>query len=94
MGRMADARKRARRGALPAPEPVQEPAAETRPEARTASSTAHALASVYAISCHGSAPASCKWYEQTLIGFHFGISCAQNVIMSVMSRSDGSGGNT
>jgi len=33
MGRMADARKRARRGALPAPEPVQEPAAETRPEA-------------------------------------------------------------
>jgi purine-binding chemotaxis protein CheW len=30
---MADARKRARRGALPAPEPVQEPAAEARSEA-------------------------------------------------------------
>ena len=33
MGRMADARKRARRGASPAPEPVQEPAAEARSEA-------------------------------------------------------------
>ena len=34
MGRMADARKRARRGASPAPEPVQEPAAEARSEAK------------------------------------------------------------
>jgi len=33
MGRMADARKRARRGASPAPEPVQERAAEARSEA-------------------------------------------------------------
>lgn len=33
MGRMADARKRARRGALPAPEPVPEPAAEAQSEA-------------------------------------------------------------
>jgi len=32
MGRMADARKRARRGASPAPEPVQEPEAEARAE--------------------------------------------------------------
>jgi purine-binding chemotaxis protein CheW len=31
---MADARKRARRGASPAPEPVQEPAAEARSEAK------------------------------------------------------------
>ena len=33
MGRMADARKRARRGALPAPEPVPEPAADPRSQA-------------------------------------------------------------
>ena len=52
-----------------------------------------AFASVYAISWCGSAPASCRWYEHTFIGFHFGTSLAQNVTMSVMRRIDGSGGN-
>ena len=44
----------------------------TWPESRTASSTAIALASPYASSCTGVAPASCRWYGHTLIGFHVG----------------------
>jgi hypothetical protein len=46
--------------------------AETRPDARTASSTSIAVASANAISCTGVAPASCRWYEHTLIGFQAG----------------------
>ena len=42
----------------------------------------------------GVAPASCRWYEQTLIGFHFGISLVVNRITSLISRIDGAGGNT
>jgi hypothetical protein len=44
----------------------------TCPDSRTASSTPIAVASAYAISCTGVAPASWRWYEQTLIGFHRG----------------------
>ena len=44
----------------------------TWPDSRTASSTSIAVASAYATSSTGVAPASCRWYEQTLIGFHFG----------------------
>ena len=62
--------------------------------ALTASSTAIALAKAYAISCTGVAPASCRWYEQMLIGFHFGIASTVNAIMSLIRRIDGSGGNT
>ena len=40
--------------------------------ARTASSTATAVAIENAISCTGVAPASCRWYEQMLTGFHLG----------------------
>ena len=38
------------------------------------------------------APASCRWYEQTLIGFHFGACSAHQAIMSTIRRRDGSGG--
>jgi hypothetical protein len=47
-------------------------AAGTWPESRTASSTAMAVDKAYATSCTGVAPASCKWYEQTLMGFQRG----------------------
>ncbi len=47
--------------------------AGTSSRSRTASSTATALASAKAISCTGVAPASCRWYEQTLMGFQRGI---------------------
>src|SRR5690349_20997569 len=66
--------------------------AGTWPDSRTASSTPMALASEYAISWTGVAPASCKWYEHTLIGFHFGIHSAQNAIMSTINRKLGCGG--
>ena len=48
----------------------------------------------YASSCTGVAPASCRWYEQTLVGFHFGTSEYEKTIVSLISRSEGSGGNT
>src|SRR4029453_3344290 len=64
----------------------------TWPDSRTASSTPTAVARLYAISCVGGAPASCRWYEQTFIGFHLGIHSAQNATMSTISRRDGSGG--
>ncbi len=47
-----------------------------------------------ATSCTGVAPASCRWYEQMLIGFHFGVFSTLHAIMSVMSRIEGSGGKT
>ncbi len=59
---------------------------------RTSSSTAWAVESAKAISCTGVAPASWRWYEQMLIGFHFGTSSTVNAIMSAISRIDGSGG--
>jgi hypothetical protein len=31
------------------------------------------VASAYAVSWTGVAPASCRWYEQMLVGFHLGI---------------------
>src|SRR6187551_1577733 len=37
-------------------------------------------------------PASRMWYPETEIVFHFGTWSAQNAIMSVMMRIDGSGG--
>ena len=60
---------------------------------RAASSTACAVDSAYAISWTGVAPASCRWYEQMLIGFHFGTSSTVKAIMSAISRIDGPGGN-
>jgi hypothetical protein len=66
---------------------------ETRPVARTASRTVAALARVKATSSTGSAPASWRWYEHTLMGFHRGTSCRVQVIRSVVSRIDGAGGN-
>ncbi len=66
----------------------------TWPESRTASSTATAVDSAKATSCTGVAPASCRWYEQMLMGFHLGVLATLQAIMSVMSRIDGSGGNT
>jgi hypothetical protein len=59
---------------------------------RTASSTPMAVASEYAISCTGVAPASCRWYEHTFIGFHFGAFSAHQATMSTINRRDGSGG--
>ena len=50
-----------------------------------------AVASAYAISCTGVAPASCRWYEQTLIGFHAGTWRTVWQIRSTVSRRDGSG---
>ena len=46
-----------------------------------------------AISCTGVAPASCRWYEQMLIGFHLGTSSTVKAIMSAISRIEGPGGN-
>ena len=64
----------------------------TWPESRTASSTAIALASPYASSCTGVAPASCRWYGHTLIGFHAGTCFTVYAIRSTVSRFDASGG--
>ena len=63
----------------------------TWPDARTASSTSIAVASAYATSSTGVAPASCRWYEQTLIGFHFGTCRTAWHTRSTVSRRDGSG---
>ena len=68
--------------------------AGTWPESRTASRTAIAVDIAKATSCTGVAPASCRWYEQMLIGFHFGVFSTLHAIMSVMSRIEGSGGKT
>ena len=62
------------------------------PDSRTASSTPIAFARPYASSCTGVAPASCRWYGQTLIGFHCGMFCTVNTIRSTVSRFDASGG--
>ena len=45
--------------------------------ARLAHRVEHAIAvaSPYASSCTGVAPASCRWYGHTLIGFHCGTCC-------------------
>src|SRR5688572_14056910 len=51
-----------------------------------------AVASENAISCTGVAPASCKWYEHTFIGFHLGAWLAHHATMSTINRFDGSGG--
>ena len=64
----------------------------TDPLARTASSTSIAFASEYAISCTGVAPTSCRWYEQTFMGFHFGACSAHHAIVSTISRRDAPGG--
>ena len=64
----------------------------TCPESRTASRTAIAFASPYASSCTGVAPASCKWYGQTLIGFHAGTFFTVYTMRSTVSRFDASGG--
>ena len=53
-----------------------------------------ALASANAISCTGVAPTSCRWYEQMLIGFHFGTSSTVHSIVWRVRSSDGRGGNT
>ena len=66
-------------------------AALTWPESRTASSTPIAVARPYANSCTGVAPASCRWYGHTLMGFHLGISRTVYVIRSTVSRRLGSG---
>ena len=42
----------------------------------------------------GVAPASCRWYEQTFIGFHLGRAVTAQATVSVVSRSDGPGGKT
>ena len=55
-----------------APKTPGNASAETCPLSRTESSTSMALASANETSCTGVAPTSCKWYEQTFIGFHFG----------------------
>ncbi len=68
------------------------PASGTWPDARTASNTAIALASANASSCTGVAPASWRWYEQTLIGFHFGASRTVKLTTSAVSRMLGPGG--
>ena len=59
---------------------------------RTASSTATALLIAYAISCTGVAPASWRWYEQMLMGFHFGTCSTVYAIVSATSRMLGPGG--
>ena len=64
----------------------------TCPEARTSSSTSMALASANAISCTGVAPASCRWYEHTLMGFHAGAFALHHAIRSTVSRRLGWGG--
>jgi hypothetical protein len=51
--------------------------ASTWPDSRTASRTPTAVARLYATSCVGVAPASCRWYEQTFMGFHLGTHLAQ-----------------
>src|ERR1700722_114545 len=60
---------------------------------RTASRTAIALLIAYAISWTGVAPASWRWYEQMLIGFHFGTCVTVYAIVSAISRMLGPGGN-
>ena len=50
-----------------------------------------AVASAYAISCTGVAPASWRWYEHTLIGFHRGTWRTVWQMRSTVSRRDGSG---
>ena len=66
----------------------------TSPDFFTVSSTAIAVASAKASSCTGVAPASCRWYEQMFIGFHFGSSPVVKIAMSLISRIEGAGGNT
>ena len=66
----------------------------TCPDSRHASSTATPLASVYATSSTGSAPASWRWYEHTLMGFHFGVARSAYAMRSTVSRMLGLGGNT
>ena len=63
--------------------------AGTWPESRTVSSTATAVASAKPTSCTGVAPASWRWYEQMLTGFHRGISRSVYATTSAVSRSDG-----
>ncbi len=58
------------------------------------SSTAIAVHSEYAISCTGVAPASCRWYGQTLIGLHRGTFTTVQVTRSAASRRLGPGGKT
>ncbi len=63
----------------------------TWPDARTASSTSTAVANAYATSSTGVAPASCRWYEHTLIGFHVGTWRTAWHTRSTVRRRDGSG---
>ena len=60
---------------------------------RTSSSTAIAVDIAKAISCTGVAPASCRWYEQMLTGFHLGTCSTVYATVSAISRIDGAGGN-
>ena len=64
----------------------------TWPLSRTASRTSIAVAREKAISWTGVAPASCRWYEHTFMGFHFGAFCAHQATMSTINRFDGAGG--
>ena len=64
----------------------------TWPLASTASNTSTALAKANATSCTGVAPTSCRWYEHTFIGFHFGACTFAQAIMSTMIRREASGG--
>lgn len=50
------------------------------------------LASVKAISCAGSAPASAMWYPEMEMVFQRGISARQYRNTSATSRSEGCGG--
>ena len=63
----------------------------TCPDVRTASSTPIAVASAYATSSTGVAPASWRWYEHTLIGFHLLTLRTAWHTRSTVSRRDGSG---
>ena len=63
----------------------------TWPDSRTASSTPTAVASPYASSCTGVAPASWRWYGQTLIGFHLGMLRTVYVMRSTVRRRLGPG---
>ena len=63
----------------------------TWPDSRTASRTPIAVASAYAISWTGVAPASWRWYEHTLIGFHNGALRTEWQIRSTVRRRDASG---
>ena len=66
----------------------------TAPLARRWSSSEIAFAIEKAISCTGVAPASCRWYEQMLIGFQLGTCSTVYETISLVRRIEASGGKT